>query len=103
MTRNRISLAFAAAAALAAAASPAAAAPRGEAFQVSIPVGDLNLATPAGRAALARRTRALAERTCAPRPFPASYEPASLRACHAAFQAAATAALDRNAGSAGTH
>jgi UrcA family protein len=94
MTRNCLRLA-AAAAALAGAAIPAAAAPRGEAFHVSIPVGDLDLASQAGREALTRRARTLAARTCAPRPFPASYEPASLRACLRAFDAAARTAIDR--------
>ncbi len=94
MTRNCLSLAVAAAA-LAGAAMPAAAAPRGEAFRVSIPVRDIDLASDAGREALARRARALASRTCTPRPFPASYEPASLRACLQAFDAAARAAMNR--------
>lgn len=92
MTRNRLSLAVAAAAL---AAMPATAAPRGEAFNVTIPVGDLDLASEAGRDALTRRARTLASRTCAPLPFPASYEPASLRACRRAFDAAARAVLDR--------
>lgn len=68
------------------------------AFQVAIPVADLDLGTAAGRAALERRFRDVAERTCAPEPFPAQYEPRSLRACRASFRAAAEAAIERRTG-----
>lgn len=82
---------------LAAAAAPAApaAAPAGEPFRASVPVGDLDLASPAGRAAFAARVETLATRSCAPRAFPAAYEPESLRRCRADFRAAAEAAASR--------
>ena len=84
---------------LAAAAAPAAAssaaAPVGEPFRVAIPVGDLDLASPAGRAAFAARVERLAARSCAPRPYPAVYEPESLGRCRSDFRAAAEAAASR--------
>ena len=94
----RIALLLAAAAA-ASAASPAAAsrtaAPSGEPFRVAIPIGDLDLASPAGRAAFAARVAALARRSCAPPAFPAAYQPESLGRCRADFRAAAEAAAER--------
>lgn len=96
MTRPSISLAFAAAAAFVLAAAPPAAADaatHGEPFRVSVPVGDLDLSAEQGRQAFAKRVRALAVRTCAPRPFPAAYDAASLRACRQAFEDAAQTAL----------
>ena len=88
-----------AAAAAASAASPAAAsraaAPAGEPFRVAIPIGDLDLASPAGRAAFAARVETLAKRSCAPRAFPAAYDPESLSRCRAEFRAAAEAAASR--------
>lgn len=97
MTRPSISLAFAAAAALAlASAGPAYAsaspAPAGDTFRIAVPVSDLDLGAASGRRELRRRLRALAVRTCAPRPFPAAYDAAELSACHAAFERAAEAA-----------
>lgn len=87
-------LALLAAAALASAAA-ATAAPPGEPFRAVIPVADLDLATPAGQAAFAARVEALAIRSCAPRPFPAAYDPESLSRCRADFRAAAEAAVER--------
>lgn len=95
MTRI-FSLALAAAAALAA-ATPAAAADTGPAFRVAIPIHDLDLARPEGRAALLHRARAVAKETCAPKPFPNQYERESLRQCHTAFQNAVQAAIARPA------
>lgn len=96
----RIALLFAAAAA-ASAAFPAAAsrtaAPAGEPFRVAIPIGDLDLASPAGRAAFAARVETLARRSCAPPAFPAAYDPESLSRCRADFRAAAEAAAERRA------
>ena len=104
-----VSLALAPVAALAAAVSPATAAgaPAGPAFRVAIPIHDLALARPEGRAALLQRSRDMARETCAPKPFPNQYERESLRQCQAAFQSAVKAALVRSAAAgdevAGTH
>ena len=100
MTRPLICLASAAAALALASAAPAAASaqPRGEPFRVSVPVGDLDLTAEQGRRALVERFRDYAGRTCAPRAYPASYEPASLRACRDAFESAAQAALEGTSG-----
>lgn len=98
---KRILLALAPAAVLAAAA-PAVAAdtPAGPAFRVAIPIEDLDLTRPEGRAALIHRSRAVAKATCAPKAFPTEYDKESLRLCHAAFRSAVTAAVTR-AGAAG--
>ena len=101
MTRLSFCLASAAAAMAVASAAPAAAAPaapRGEPFRVSVPVGDLDLSAEQGRRALVERFRDYAGRTCAPRAYPASYDPASLRACRAAFESAAQSALQGSSG-----
>lgn len=92
MIRIFLLLAAAASAGSPAAAAPAAA-PAGEPFRVAIPVGDL--ASPAGRAAFDARVDKLATRSCAPRPYPAVYEPESLRRCRSDFRAAAEAAAAR--------
>ena len=81
------------AAAAIAAASPAAAADAGDPFRVAIPVAGLDLDSAEGRAELARRTRAIAETTCAPKPFPNVYETASLRQCLATFSYAMRQAI----------
>ena len=81
------------AAAAVAAASPAAAADPGTPFRVAVPAGGLDLASADGRAELARRARAMAEATCAPKPFPSVYEEGSLRACRATFSEAVRKAL----------
>jgi UrcA family protein len=94
MIRILLLLAAAASAGSAAAASRAAAA-AGEPFRVAIPVGDLDLASPAGRAAFDARVETLATRACAPRPYPAAYEPRSLERCRAGFRASAEAAAER--------
>ena len=94
MIRTLLLLVAAALAAPAAAGSRAGA-PAGEPFRAAIPVADLDLATPAGRAAFAARVERLATRSCAPRPFPAAYEPKSLSRCRAGFRAAAAAAAER--------
>ncbi|HYD36447.1 MAG TPA: UrcA family protein [Allosphingosinicella sp.] len=95
MTRTLLLLAAAAASAAAPAAAARAPAPAGEPFAVAVPASDLDLASPAGRAAFDARVEALAERSCAPRRFPAAYEPESLERCRADFRAAAHAAADR--------
>lgn len=94
-----LSLALAPVAALAAAVSPATAAgaPSGPAFRVSIPIHDLDLARPEGRAALLQRSRAIAKATCAPKAFPSQYDRESLRQCQTAFQTAVKAAVTRAA------
>ena len=94
MTRTLLILAAAAsAAAPASAARPEAAA--GEPFRAAVKVSDLDLAPPAGRAAFDARVEALASRHCAPRPFPAVYEPDSLERCRSDFRAAAKAEASR--------
>ena len=98
MTRTLTLLAAAAALASASAAPAAAAraeAPAGEPFRATLKIGDLDLASPAGRAAFAARVEALADRSCAPRAFPAAYDPDSLDRCRADFRAAAEAAAER--------
>ena len=97
-----ILLALAPAAVLAVAAAPAVAAdtPAGPAFRVAIPIEDLDLTRPEGRAALIQRSRAVAKATCAPKAFPTEYDKESLRLCHAAFRSAVKAAVTR-AGAAG--
>ena len=86
-------LAIAAAVALGSAPADA-----GSAFRVTIPVGDLDLTSPAGRRALLKRSRAAARRTCSPDHYPVVYDPKSLAQCRSAFDAAADAALARSGG-----
>ncbi len=88
-------LLLAAAASAAAAAAARSSEPAGEPFRATIPVADLDLATPAGRAAFAARVERLATLSCAPRPYPAVYEAKSLSRCRSDFRAAAEAAASR--------
>lgn len=103
---SRFCAALAAAVAALPAAAPAAAAGTGDAeparaFKVAIPIHDLDLASDEGRRALIRRSRAVAERTCAPKPHPATYQTEGVAACRAAFDQAARAAVARAGGGRG--
>jgi len=67
----------------------------GTPFQVSIPVGDLDLATPAGQQRFMDRARAAATAACGtPAPFRAAEEAVAMR-CRQGFVAAAKAGRDQ--------